>query len=461
MTQALYQNLNFNLEKFLKKKQAIVVGVSGGQDSSVLLNLLVKSKLNLKINVCHFNHMLRKESSDLDESFVEDLCNKYSLPYFFKKLNIRRASKFLKKGVEETGRLYRKKFFEKIADQTGSTIIVLGHHNNDQIETFLMRLIRGSSPKGLSSMSILNGLYFRPLLEISKKEIEEYAIEQNIPWVEDKTNADEKYTRNNIRKNLVPPIFKMNPNFSETIKATLEHISDQNDFVINRIQLLEKKLIKRIDSNDFIVPLKKFNKLSHFEKKELLYSFLNKRVTKDVFISFKNISDIVSLASTNNASGKFFLTSQVQIRKGYDFLFVQLNPIENDKYDINIQSTGLWKDNSLIVKIDKYDNIQNFPTKLFDFSSNEIDIKVRNFKNGDRVKLKNSHEKKLQDIFIDNKIPQFMRSKLPVFETKGKVFCIYGLDIDTEYITDRVTNTSVGISAYSKNLEKLINAIGL
>lgn len=94
MTQALYQNLNFNLEKFLKKKQAIVVGVSGGQDSSVLLNLLVKSKLNLKINVCHFNHMLRKESSDLDESFVEDLCNKYSIPYFLKKLNILRASKF-------------------------------------------------------------------------------------------------------------------------------------------------------------------------------------------------------------------------------------------------------------------------------------------------------------------------------------------------------------------------------
>ena len=461
MTQALYQNLNFNLEKFLKKKQAIVVGVSGGQDSSVLLNLLVKSKLNLKINVCHFNHMLRKESSDLDEIFVEDLCNKYSLPYFFKKLNIFRASKFLKKGVEETGRLYRKKFFEKIAGQTGSTIIALGHHNNDQIETFLMRLIRGSSLKGLSSMSILNGLYFRPLLEVSKKEIEEYAIEQNIPWVEDKTNADEKYTRNNIRKNLVPPIFKMNPNFSETIKSTLEHISDQNDFVINRIQLLEKKLIKRIDSNDFIVPLKKFNKLSPFEKKELLYSFLNKRVTKDVFVSFKNISDIVSLASTNNASGKFFLTSQVQICKGYDFLFIQLNPVENDKYDINIQSTGLWEDNSLIVKIDKYDKVQNLPTKLFDFSSNEIDIKVRNFKNGDRVKLKNSHEKKLQDIFIDNKIPQFMRSKLPVFETKGKVFCIYGLDIDTEYITDRVTNTSVGISAYSKNLEKLINAIGL
>ena len=167
------------------------------------------------------------------------------------------------------------------------------------------------------------------------------------------------------------------------------------------------------------------------------------------------------MASTNNASGKFFLTSQVQIRKGYDFLFVQINPIENDKYDIDIQSTGLWKDNSLIVKIDKYDNVQNFSTKLFDFSSNEIDIKVRNFKNGDRIKLKKSHEKKLQDIFIDNKIPQFMRPKLPVFETKGKVFCIYGLDIDSEYITDRATNTSVGISAYSKNLEKLSNAIGL
>jgi tRNA(Ile)-lysidine synthase len=461
MTQALYQNLNFNLEKFLMKNQIIVVGVSGGQDSCVLLNLLVKSKLNLKIQVCHFNHMLRKNSSDLDESFVKDICSKHSLPFYFKKFNILRASKFLKKGVEETGRLYRKKFFEKIATKTGSTIIALGHHNNDQIETFLMRLIRGSSPKGLSSMSIFDGLYFRPLLEISKKDIREYAEEQNIPWVEDQTNKDEKYTRNNIRKNLVLPIFKMNPNFAETIKTTLEHISHQNAFVADRIQLLEGKLIKSIDSNDFIIPLKKFNKLSLFEKRELLYCFLNKRVRKDVFVSFKNINDLVSLASADSASGKFFLTNQIQIRKGYDYLFIQLNMIEDHKYDIKIKSIGSWEDNSLIVKINKNDNVENSSTKFFDFSSNEIDIKVRNFKNGDRVKLKNSHEKKLQDIFIDNKVPQFMRSKLPVFETKGKVFYIYGLDIDTEYIADKATNTSVGISAYSKNLERLIDAIGL
>ena len=324
-----------------------------------------------------------------------------------------------------------------------------------------MRLIRGTSSKGLSSMSIFDGLYFRPLLEISKTDIQEYAEKQNISWVEDKTNTDEKYTRNNIRKNLVPSIFKINPNFDETIKNTLEHISDQNTFVANRIQLLERKIVKRIDRNDFIVPLKKFNKLSLFERRELLYSFLNKKVTKDVFVSFKNISDLVSLASTDNASGKFFLTNQVQIRKGYDFLFIQLNMIESDKYDIEIKSTGSWEHNSLIVKINKYDNIENSSTKFFNFSSNEIDIKVRNFKNGDRVKLKNSHEKKLQDIFTDNKVPQFMRSKLPVFETKGKVFYIYGLDIDTEHITYNATDTSVGISAYSKNLEKLIDAINL
>jgi tRNA(Ile)-lysidine synthetase-like protein len=461
MIQALYQNLNFNLEKILKKNQSIVVGVSGGQDSCVLLDLLVKSKLNLKINVCHFNHMLRKKSADLDQNFVKNVCSQFSIPFYSKKFNILRASKFLKKGIEETGRLYRKKFFEKIAAKTRSTIIVLGHHNNDQIETFLMRLIRGTSSKGLSSMSIFDGLYFRPLLEISKTDIQEYAEKQNISWVEDKTNTDEKYTRNNIRKNLVPSIFKINPNFDETIKNTLEHISDQNTFVANRIQLLERKIVKRIDRNDFIVPLKKFNKLSLFERRELLYSFLNKKVTKDVFVSFKNISDLVSLASTDNASGKFFLTNQVQIRKGYDFLFIQLNMIESDKYDIEIKSTGSWEHNSLIVKINKYDNIENSSTKFFNFSSNEIDIKVRNFKNGDRVKLKNSHEKKLQDIFTDNKVPQFMRSKLPVFETKGKVFYIYGLDIDTEHITYNATDTSVGISAYSKNLEKLIDAINL
>ena len=167
------------------------------------------------------------------------------------------------------------------------------------------------------------------------------------------------------------------------------------------------------------------------------------------------------MASSKSASAKFFLTKQIQIQKGYDFLFIQLNIKKNDKYDIKINSLGSWEDNNLVIKINKYENVNNSSIKFFDFPSNEIDIKVRNFKNGDRLRLKNSHEKKLQDIFTDNKVPQFIRSKLPVFETKGQVFYIYGLDVVTEYMTDNASNTSVGILTYSKNLEKLISAISL
>ena len=461
MTQALYQNISFNLNKFLKPNQVVLVGLSGGEDSSVLLDVLLKAELNLDIHVCHFNHMLREKDSNDDQGFVEDVCKKYNLPLYIKILDIKRAAKFLKRGIEETSRLYRRKFFEKTALNINSSVVCLGHHNNDQIETFLMRLIRGSSLKGLSSMSIIDGLYFRPLLEISKTEIQKYSKEFNVSWVEDKTNTDEKYTRNNIRKNLVPFIFKMNPNFNETIKNTLGHISEQNSFVMNHVELLQRKLIKQVNNSDFIIPLKKFNKLSLFERRELLFSFLNKKVSKDVFVSFKNINDLVSLASSKSASAKFFLTKQIQIQKGYDFLFIQLNIKKNDKYDIKINSLGSWEDNNLVIKINKYENVNNSSIKFFDFPSNEIDIKVRNFKNGDRLRLKNSHEKKLQDIFTDNKVPQFIRSKLPVFETKGQVFYIYGLDVVTEYMADNASNTSVGILTYSKNLEKLISAISL
>ena len=458
MTQTLYQNLNSNIEKFLKKNQKIVVGVSGGQDSCVLLDILLKSNLNFRINVCHFNHMLRDVASDEDERFVRDFCIKNSIAFYSKKLNIYRASKLIKKGVEETGRLYRKKFFEKIASITNSSRILLAHHNNDQIETFLMRFIRGSSLKGLSSMMVLDGLYFRPLLNVSKNDINEYSKVNNISWVEDDTNIDEKYTRNYIRKNLVPLFFNLNPNFNQTLEGTLNHISEQNSFIQNYINSLEKKLILQINSNGFVISLKKFNKLSLFEKRELLFNFLSNKVKKEIFISFKNINDIVSLASSKNASGKFFLTSKVQIQKGYDFLFVEFDDFDCN-YNININSEGCWKDNNLIIEINKSKNKTDKSFKFFNLSSSKINIKVRNFKNGDKIKIKNLPQKKLQDVFVDNKIPQFIRSKLPVFETNGEIFYIYGLDVETPFSASEIGKNSVGISVLNKNLTKLINAI--
>jgi len=458
MTQTLYQNLNSNIEKFLKKNQKIVVGVSGGQDSCVLLDLLLKSDLNLKLHVCHFNHMIRGNSSDYDQTFVRNICQKNSIPFYTKKFDILRASRLLKAGIEVTGRSYRKKFFEEIANKTNSSFIVLGHHNNDQIETFLMRLIRGSSSKGLTSMSILEGCYLRPLLHVTKVEIQEYCKANYISWVEDETNSDESYTRNNIRKNLVPFFLKLNPNFDQTLKNNLRHISEQNTFIDSHIKSLEKKLLLHIDDNNFILPLKKFNKLSMFERKELLFNFFSNKIGKETFVSFKNITDMVALASSKNASGKFFLTRQVQIQKGYDFLFIQLNESINNKYDIEINSEGSWEDKDLIVQINKS---QNTNAKFFNFSTNKINIKVRNFKNGDRIRIKNSYEKKLQDIFVDNKVPQFIRPKLPVFETNGEIFYVYGLNVDTAFFTDKINQNSIGISVYNKNLSKLIEAVNL
>ncbi len=458
MTQTLYQNLNSNIEKFLKKNQKIVVGVSGGQDSCVLLDLLLKSDLNLKLHVCHFNHMIRGNSSDYDQTFVRNICQKNSIPFYTKKFDILRASRLLKAGIEVTGRSYRKKFFEEIANKTNSSFIVLGHHNNDQIETFLMRLIRGSSSKGLASMSILEGCYLRPLLDVTKVEIQEYCKANYISWVEDETNSDESYTRNNIRKNLVPFFFKLNPNFDQTLKNNLRHISEQNTFIDSHIKSLEKKLLLHIDDNNFILPLKKFNKLSMFERKELLFNFFSNKIGEETFVSFKNITDMVALASSKNASGKFFLTRQVQIQKGYDFLFIQLNESINNKYDIEINSEGSWEDKDLIVQINKS---QNTNAKFFNFSTNKINIKVRNFKNGDRIRIKNSYEKKLQDIFVDNKVPQFIRPKLPVFETNGEIFYVYGLNVDTAFFTDKINQNSIGISVYNKNLSKLIEAVNL
>ena len=152
------------------------------------------------------------------------------------------------------------------------------------------------------------------------------------------------------------------------------------------------------------------------------------------------------------------MTRQIEIQNGYDFLLIQLNESNNNQYDIDINSEGSWEDKDLIIEINKSEKTN---TKFFNFSSKEINIKVRNFKNGDRIRIKNSYEKKLQDIFVDNKVPQFIRSKLPVFETNGEIFYVYGLNVDTAFFTDKINQNSIGITVYNKSLSKLIEAVNL
>jgi len=459
MIRDLHQNLSSNFDKHLVRNQKIVIGVSGGEDSVALLTLLINSELNLQITVCHFNHLLRGDSSFNDEIFVKELCKKHSLKLYTKRLNILRASSLIKKGIEETSRIFRRKFFEEILYKSKSSLILLAHHSNDQVETFFMRLLRGASLKGLESMKILDYPYYRPLLGSTKEMIRSYSIEKKIEWVNDSSNSDDRYTRNNIRKNLIPLLSRINPNLSTTISRTIKMIADQNLFTQQHISNLSNIIIKPISNYEFTIKLYDFNELTSFEKSEILYSFFSKKINSDNFISYQNIRDLISLAESPKASAEFYLTQNIKAEKGYGYLLLQIGVQNSKKINFQISKEGSWESNDLFVTVKKDNFEEDVDYKFFNLTFPDSNIRVRNYQDGDRIRLKGQRSKKLKDIFIAKKVPKFLRYKLPVFEVSGEIFYIYGLKINSDFQANPSDKESIGIAVKSNNLEQLINEV--
>ena len=243
MRKKILKNINFNLDTFLPSNPTIVFGFSGGADSVVLLHLLLKSYKKEQIIVCHFNHNLRGKLSDRDYIFVKDFCNQNGLKLFYKKENIKILAKKKKIGLEEMGRIRRRIFFEDVYEKVKADKIVLAHHEDDQVETFIMRLARGTGLKGIECMKIDDGIYFRPMLDASKKDILEYLNLNSLNFVQDDSNFDTNFTRNFIRLELLPKLQELNPKFNNAVSNLISNVSDVNAFLSGQINYFRRNFL--------------------------------------------------------------------------------------------------------------------------------------------------------------------------------------------------------------------------
>jgi|TARA_B100001029_G_C15063341_1_gene460677 tRNA(Ile)-lysidine synthase len=452
-----FLNIDSELKKHLGHKATIVLGLSGGQDSMALLYLLMESQLKLKIYACHLNHCLRGNNSERDQEFVEKVCDENEIPLFTKRTDISRVAKGLKIGVEQAGRIARRRFFEKVCKKVKGKKILLAHHLDDQVETFFMRLLRGSSLKGLQSMSVNEGLYLRPLIKYSKKELMNFLITRKIEWVQDESNDLTDYTRNNIRKNLIPMMEKFNPNLNSTISNTLDLITKQNEHVYLHIESIQDSIVKQISDSEFVISIQNLLSLSDFEASEVFYRFFTNKLGPKDFLSYRNINDLVNMIKSKNASWELFLTKNIKIEKGYEFLFIKTQASKIYDLNLNISSEGVWTNNNLVVKIAKDNSDTNGEYLFFELQNINFPISVRNFQEGDRISIKGlKSPKKLHDIFIDNKIPKFIRRMLPIFEANGQIFHVHGVNLNTSFKLENYKKNSIGISVTCKTLDKLI-----
>lgn len=267
-----------NKYNLISQGDNIVVGVSGGPDSMCLLSLLnsFKEKMNFKINVCHVNHCLR-ENAIIDQKYVEKFCEKENIPCYIKKVDVKGKSKSDKMGIEEAARVLRYSFFEEIALKTNSNKIAIAHNSNDNAETIIMNIIRGSGISGLKGIQAKRDeKYIRPLIECSREEIEQYCLKKDLNPRHDESNDVNLYTRNKIRNVVLPYIKKeFNPNIVNGLNKLSKIIEDDEKFFIKILKQEYNNIVIKSQESKIIIDLKKFNKLDIAIKRKMVLYIIN------------------------------------------------------------------------------------------------------------------------------------------------------------------------------------------
>lgn len=279
-------------------------GVSGGPDSICLLNILYELNrqgyLNFKIFVAHINHGLRKNAI-IDQNFVNDYCNRKNIPFFVKKVDVNKIAKKENRGLEETGRKIRYDFFEEVSKQNDANKIAIAHNLNDNAETIIMNIIRGSGISGLKGIEpIRNNRYIRPLIEIDRTEIEEYCKEKKLNPRIDESNLENNYTRNKIRNICIPYLKKeFNPNILINLNRLGEIAREETNYINKLVLEAYKKVLIAKTDTQIIFSLKEFNNLDIVIKKKLIINTISNLCGTSKDIQKINIDDIIKLCNKN------------------------------------------------------------------------------------------------------------------------------------------------------------------
>lgn len=314
--------------QLIENGDKIVLGVSGGPDSICMLDILhkiaQKRLIDFEIVVCHINHGLR-ENAVIDEKFVENFCEKIEVPFFVKHANVKAIAQEQKRGLEETGRKVRYDFFDEIMAQTKSNKIAVAHNRNDNCETIMMNILRGTGTKGLSGMEKMSGKYIRPLIETNRADIEEYLQENKIVARHDESNDDNSYTRNKIRNIVIPYIEKeFNSNFVTALERLSDIAKEQEEYLQKQTELFYEDLCteelnltddyeyNKLNHAEIIMDLKKLNSLEKVMQKRVIFYAIYKIFGTTKGIEKIHIEDIIKLC--NNNIGNKYLTPNKNLK---------------------------------------------------------------------------------------------------------------------------------------------------
>ncbi|MFA6939794.1 MAG: tRNA lysidine(34) synthetase TilS [Clostridiaceae bacterium] len=444
----------------IEKGQKVLVGVSGGPDSMCLLHILIELSrtLDFKVFAAHINHKIRGIEGDLDQEYVKNYCLSNNIPFYSGQYNVEEIARIRKISTETCGREIRYNFFKELSKKLSIDKIALAHNANDNAETLIMRLMRGTGLDGLIGIKpVRDEIFIRPLINVSRKEIEEYCRENNIIPRIDRTNSEAIYKRNKIRLELIPYI---NQNFEGDIIKSLNKLSRTLEPDIEYLnQASWEKYKEYCEENQGRVIIKKD---AFFLPTAILTRIIRKAF---FYVSKKNynleschVEDTIKLYGRETGR-KINLPEEIVAINNYKdiILEVKAKKIEKNKMfklnigENNIKELGL---NIIINIIEKKEElIKNSDVKYFDYDKIKGDIQLRFRTDGDRfVPLGMSGEKKLKDLFIDLKIEREKRDEIPLICFGDVIAWVYDYRISDKFKLDKNSKKILEIKIESEDI---------
>jgi len=416
----------FGLEKILRSQcrvasgSRLLVAVSGGADSVALLSLLRKIALGypLELFVAHLDHGMRPESEE-DAAFVRRLCEQWGVPFYGSQCNVPALAREKRLGLEEAAREARKDFLEKTASEHACEGIALGHHRDDQAETVLHRLLRGTALPGLAAMQFRSGMYIRPLLHFGRAEIREYVASEGLMFVEDASNADRRFTRNRIRHELLPVLQTFNPRVADHLVRLAGRIGEEEDF-------WQQETEKAFRQSGTLVPGG-----IRFDRRRLLelHPALRMRVFRQALslllgtvqgISTRNLQALEDQIVSPNPQSDITGPQGWSCRR-YESLWIRREPLCADRLpELLIDGPGVYPlSTGSVLRVFREDTPRGEGPWAVEFDASRVPfpLKVRSWVAGDRFRPSGMEgHKKLKDYFVDKKIPREVRSRIPIVE---------------------------------------------
>ncbi len=440
----------------------ILIALSGGPDSVFMFHNLRKLRETLSFNLyaSHINHMYRGEDAIHDEEFVKALCDKYGVKLFIKRKNAAEYAKELKCTEEEAGRILRYGFFKENLSEVGGGKVAVAHNLNDQAETVLQRIIRGTGIDGLSAMSFKKDNLIRPMLNISRDEIMNYLHENNYEYCIDITNTQDIYGRNKIRLNLIPYLEKnFNPNIKNSLYRMSQAMERDKKIIGKYIELKFFQVLKEKRANRIVFDLNMLKSLEAGESGRIIRRGIEELKGNTVNIQMKHIDYAINLIVSGKTGKKINLTEGFTAEISYDNFIINktVEKVQDFEYNITLNRLIYIKeiDKSLFLTVADIQeaDLKDKNTICLDYDLIKGKLIARSRRAGDSmIPCGMTGSKKIKDIFIDLKIPAEDRNKKLIIADDDNILWLEGYRISDRYKVSAATKKILKISMGGNNL---------